>query len=209
MTAWSAKVWRSSICYLGERPNLSPPDADRPDGLGTAEQRNGERCPVAQRPRKRAALWILVRLGLDVGDLDRPPVEYRTSHGRSSKGKFARRKRGDRALVGHEAELVTVHLEDRGIGRVAQTGGAPQHCREHGLDIGRGAGDNAQDLGRRGPLLQRLCQGTGDLRIGRCWRASRIGAEGRAALPTELLAAGVLVLAAGTGHVQRLPSPDL
>jgi hypothetical protein len=77
---------------IGERPNFGPPDANRPDGLGPAEQRNGERCPVAQRPRKRAALRVVVDLGLQIGDVDRPPVEHRTSHGRSSKGEFAQRR---------------------------------------------------------------------------------------------------------------------
>jgi hypothetical protein len=98
---------------IGERPNFGPPDANRPDGLGPAEQRNS----------------------------------------------------GDRALVSDDSELVAVDLQDRGIEGVAQTGGAPQHRREHGLDVGRGAGDDAQDLGGGGLLIPCLTQGARDLRI--------------------------------------------
>ena len=55
-----------------------------------------------------------------------------------------------------DAEPVAIDLEDRGIERVAETGGARQHRREHGLDVGRGARDDAEDLGRSGLLLERL-----------------------------------------------------
>src|SRR5262249_49583952 len=45
---------------------------------------------------------------------------------------------------------------DRSIEGIAETGGAPQHRCEHGLNVGRGARDDAEDLGRRRLLLQRL-----------------------------------------------------
>jgi hypothetical protein len=150
---------------VSKRPYLGPPDGDRSDGLGPAEQRNAERCPVAQRPRKHAGLRVVVDLGLQIGDVDRPPVAHRTSHGRSSKGEFAQRNSGDRALVSHEAEMVTVHLEDRSIEGIAETSSARQYRREHGLDVGRGAGDDAQDLGGAGLLFLCLTQGARDLRI--------------------------------------------
>ena len=78
-----------------------------------------------------------------------------------------------------ETEAVAVDLEDRGIEGVAQTGGAPQHRREHGLDVGRGAGDDAQDLGRRGLLLQRLGQCSPEafdlaLQVSACDRVARL-----------------------------------
>ena len=71
---------------VGERPHLGPPDGDRPDGLGPAEQRNGEHCPETVGPRKGTALGVFVNLGLQIGDVDRPPVEHRTSRGRSPRG---------------------------------------------------------------------------------------------------------------------------
>ena len=142
---------------VSERPYLGPPDADRPDGLGPAEQRNAERCPETEGSRKETGLRVFVDLGLHIGNMDRPPLEYRTSHGRSTyQGERAHRMREDRPFVSDETEPVTVNLEDRGIQGVAQTGGAPQHCREHGLDVGRRAGDHAEDLGRRRLLLPRL-----------------------------------------------------
>ena len=55
-----------------------------------------------------------------------------------------------------DAEPVAIDLEDRGIEGVAQTGGAPQHGREHGLDVGRRAGDDAKNLARRCLLLLRV-----------------------------------------------------
>ena len=57
---------------------------------------------------------------------------------------------------------------DRGVEGVAQTGSAPQHRREHGLDVGRRAGDDAQDLGGRGLLLVCLRQ----LRVRACWSSA-------------------------------------
>jgi hypothetical protein len=151
---------------VGERPNLGPPDADRPDGLGPAEQRNGERCPVTVGPRKGTALGEFVNLGLQIGNVDRPPVEHCTSRGGSPyHRKHADRTRGDRALVSDEAKPVALDLEDPGIEGVAQTGGAPQHRREHGLDVGRRVGDDAQNLGGGGLLFSCLTQSARDLRI--------------------------------------------
>ena len=137
ITAWAANGLQELDLPVGERPYLGPPDADRPDGLGPAEQRNIEHCPEAVGPRKDTALGVFVNLGLQIGDVDRPPVEHRTSRGRSPQRKRTDRSRGDRALVSDEAEFVAIDLEDRGIEGVAQTGGAPQHRREHGLDVGR------------------------------------------------------------------------
>jgi hypothetical protein len=159
MTAWGGEGLEELDLCLSERPYLGPPEGDRPDGLAPAEQRNGERCPEAQRPRKRAGLRVIVHLGLQIGDVDRPPVEHRTSHGRSpDQRKRTDGIRGDRALVSDETEPIAVDLEDRGIEGVAQTGGARQHRREHGLDVGRGARDDAEDFGRGGLLLVGLRQ---------------------------------------------------
>ena len=69
---------------VGERPDLGPSDGDRPDGLGPAEQRNIERRPETVGPRHDTALGVFVDLGLQIGDVDRPPVEHRTSRGRSA-----------------------------------------------------------------------------------------------------------------------------
>ena len=120
-----------------------------------------------------------------------------------------------------DAEPVAVDLEDRGIEGVAQTGGARQHRREHGLDVGRRAGDDAQDLGRRGLLLPARGSAAGARRGAfDLTRALVISAydgaggpvglarEGRAALLAELRLRAILVLAPGTVHTERLPIPD-
>jgi len=98
---------------IREWPNLGPPDGDRSDGLGPAEQGNAQRCAETEGSRKKTGLGVLVDLGLQIGDMDRPPVEYRTSHGRSAnQGEPAHRMRGDRSPVSDQAEPVTVDLED-------------------------------------------------------------------------------------------------
>src|SRR5262245_31506839 len=113
---------------VSERPNLGPPDGDRPDGLGPTEQRHIEHCPETVGPCQDAAFRVFVNLSLQIGDVDRPSVEYRTSHDPSPyQTNRANRIRRNRALVSDEAEPGGIDLEDRGIGRLAQTGGAPQH----------------------------------------------------------------------------------
>ena len=95
--------------------------------------------------------------GLQIGDVDRPPVEHRASRSRSTyQRKRTNRSNGDRALVRDDAE--PIDLEDRGIEGVAQTGGARQHGREYGVNVGRGARDDAENFGRGGLLLVRLGQ---------------------------------------------------
>ena len=59
-------------------------------------------------------------------------------------------------MIGHQAQSVTVHTEDRGIERLTQARGARGHGIEDGLHIRRRAADDAQDLARRRLLLQGL-----------------------------------------------------
>src|SRR5262249_33153054 len=56
--------------------------------------------------------------------------------------------------VGDKVEQLAVEPEDRGELRLAKPYGALRDGVEHRLDIGRGATDDPQDLGRRGLLLE-------------------------------------------------------
>jgi hypothetical protein len=48
------------------------------------EHRNVEHGPETVGPRQDTALRVFVDLGLQIGDVDRPPVEHGTPRGRSS-----------------------------------------------------------------------------------------------------------------------------
>ena len=63
---------------------------------------------------------------------------------------------GDRTVMGDEEEPVAVLVPDGRVERLAQASGALRHGVEHGLDVGRRARDDAQDLAGRGLLLQGL-----------------------------------------------------
>ena len=58
--------------------------------------------------------------------------------------------------MGDEAQPVVLPTEDRGVERLAQTGGGLRHGIEDGLDVRGRAGDHAEDLGRGRLLLQRF-----------------------------------------------------
>ena len=57
---------------------------------------------------------------------------------------------------GGAAEHVAVDPKQRDVGRAAEARGGANDRLEDRLDVGRRAGDRAQDLARRRPLLQRL-----------------------------------------------------
>ena len=78
MTAWSAKVWSSAICCVGERAELGAADLDGADGSALAEQRHGEDGPVAGAGLERSAdreIGLVRRPA--VVDVDGPPLRYR------------------------------------------------------------------------------------------------------------------------------------
>ena len=85
--------------------------------------------------------------------------------------------------------------------------------REDWADVGWRTGDDAQDLGRGGLLLERLAQRSleaFDLTLRICaWLSGGAGRlQGAGAFLAELRLRTILMLASGTGHMERLPSPD-
>ena len=130
ITAWSAKVCEERDLPVGERPYLGPPDDDRADGLALAEQRDAQHCPVTDGAGAAStALGVFVDLGLRCRG--RGSSAARAPHRPADAFRGIRGKRADRAQRGSgrsmsdDAEPVAVDLEDRGIGRLAQPGGAP------------------------------------------------------------------------------------
>jgi hypothetical protein len=143
-------------------------EPDRANRDAFSHQRDAEDRAVAPAPRTLAALGKLVRLSLDVSDMDGPPLQHRSaSHGASvqREGILADRSGEDRTVMGDEAQPFAVEAEDGSVERLAQLGCALRHGLEDRSDVGWRAGDHLQDLpGRRLPL-QRLTQGARDLRI--------------------------------------------
>jgi len=106
-------------------------------------------------PRERAALREFVGLGLQVSDVESPPVEHRSAIDRPPDQREGERD-GDRAVMSDEQKLLAVPAEDGGVERLAQAGGALRDGVEHRLDVCRRAADDAQDLAGRRLLLQRF-----------------------------------------------------
>src|SRR5262249_8941102 len=100
------------------------------------------------------------------------------------------------AVVAHEDSVATATESDRVTGDGI----------EHRLHISRRVGHHAQDLGSRSFTRQSLVQGLLHFRIRRRLTASIEALQGRAALRTEFMVRGILVLAPGTLHAEALPA---
>src|SRR5712692_9289139 len=90
-----------------------------------------------------------------------PPVQHRAAADRPAEQwdvELADRAVGDRSVMRGEPELVAVHAEDRGVERLAQTGGALAHAVEHGPNVCGRAADHAEDVGRGRLLSERVAQ---------------------------------------------------
>src|SRR5712664_3298360 len=61
---------------------------------------------------------------------------------------------GGAAIVGRMVEYPAIHTKHCGSSSIAKPQGTPHNGVEYRLDVGRGAGDNAQDLARRRLLFQ-------------------------------------------------------
>ena len=167
ITAWSAKVWSSSMCFCGERTHLHTGHGDPTDGSAVAQQGHGEDRPVRHRPRH--AHGAILRVGLDVRNLGKGQV----LDGAADRGLATRRQRKvsfvrDRALgaqpvVGHEVDAFAVELENRAELAVAQLHRALRDHVEHRLRVGWGTRNHPQDLADRRVLLQCLRQTGFDL----------------------------------------------
>jgi hypothetical protein len=112
--------------------------------------------------------------------------------------------------LGHFVRLESI---DHGIRRAAHAGGVFGDRIEHRPELGRRTADGPQDLAGCRLLVYGLGQCSSeafDLGFQICVRLGGRACpwEGIAALLAELRLRLVLVLAPGTAHTQRLPSPD-
>jgi hypothetical protein len=88
--------------------------------------------------RPGTTLWILIDLGLRIGDVDGPsvkdgsPGQRPPNHGAN----LADQSRRNRALVRDDAQHIRVFQEDSDINTIAETSRALGDHVEHGLNIG-------------------------------------------------------------------------
>src|SRR5713101_6228485 len=98
-----------------EAPNLGAPGADCADCHPFAHQRQGDHGPVPVPSRDLAALWKLVPLSLQIGDMNRQAFQHRAAVGRPADKRdreLAKRPGGYRAVMSDEEELIALPLED-------------------------------------------------------------------------------------------------
>src|SRR6516225_4481309 len=90
---------------LSEEASLGAPENDRADRDTLSHQRNAQYRAEARAPCVLGALGKLVRRGLHVGDLDRPPLEYRSTSDRPAdqrKTELGHGPNRDRSVMGNE-----------------------------------------------------------------------------------------------------------
>ena len=159
ITAWSAKTFRISMCLSAEAldvPARQHHDADR---VALALQGNADqRVRAAQLRQVATPVFGIVRGILDLHDraLQRRAADQAVVAGREGLafhdvdiGAGDMRRRGP--AIG-----AVLEQEDGGLVGAAQAGRRVGHGLQHGFDVGRRVRDDAQDLGRRGLLLERF-----------------------------------------------------
>ena len=140
---------------VGERRGLGTAKADGAERHALAQQRDAQGRAVAVLPGQGTALWVVRTLGLQVGHMDGTRLEHRAAvHRNEGDAPVAHGAERDGTVPGDEEEPIAVTAEDAGVLGAAQARRALRQRVEHGLNIGRGARDHAQDLGG-GRLLSR------------------------------------------------------
>ena len=146
---------------LREELRLGAAEGDRADRDSFSHQGDVEDRAEAHAPRVLAALREFVHFGLHVSDVDGPPVQHRSASD-SSRGRAGertpRRGRWGSRRDARRGGTSPSRRQMADVERLAQASGALRHGVEHGLDVGRRARDDAQDLACRRLLLQRLGQ---------------------------------------------------
>ena len=160
MTAWSAKVFRSSICRSEKGPawsraTLIVPIARPSRSIGTATMLLKVVCLASAPNLYSGSAWTSgmcwtapLRAARPRGA---PPI--RRDRKRPAEGLDAL---GGEAVVGHEVEQRPVEPEEVAELGLAELRRAPGDRVEDRLDVGRRARDDAQDLAGRGLLLEGL-----------------------------------------------------
>ncbi len=151
---------------LSERAHLLTVDGDRPNQLVLFEHRNTEKgtgTTGVDKPNERRGAFDVGLLRPDVGNVnnlprvgDTPERKLRARvNDRFTTPLFDMRRRSMQRDGPKPPALAKPHDAEFCL---ADARGILQHCLEHRLQLTRRTGDDAQHLGRRGLLLQRLAQ---------------------------------------------------
>ena len=134
--------------------------------FGAADQNSADRTPFSlQRGDQYGSKTLPVQGNLNIRKLRCPErqvlnvdqfiVDDRPARNRTSGNRqFARHKKRDRSLMGHQTKNVALHNSNRRVVRTAQPGGAIRDGVQHRLDIRRRTGNDAKNFTRRSLLLQ-------------------------------------------------------
>jgi hypothetical protein len=152
-----------SDLLVGEQPGLSAARSGRANGHALPHHGDAEDRAKAPPPRVLAAFGKLRRLGLQVGEVDRPRLEDRAPTDRPTAQRHGERR--NRAVMGGRVELVAVAAKDDGVECLAQPSGAFRQRVEHRLDVRRRATDDAQNLARRRLLFESVLRLLEDPRV--------------------------------------------
>jgi hypothetical protein len=76
--------WQQFNLSIGKWTRLGATQGNCPDGFPSANKGHGQYGVMTKTPGDSASLWILVCLGLQVGNVNRLLIEYRTPGGHST-----------------------------------------------------------------------------------------------------------------------------
>jgi hypothetical protein len=102
-----------------EEPGLDAPEADRANRDTFAHQRDAELRPCAMLPRELAPPGKLVRLALQVSDVESAPIQHRAAVERLANEGDCEGPGGNWAVMSNEQKPIAVPPEDLGVGRLA------------------------------------------------------------------------------------------
>ena len=160
MTAWSANVFRSSICVVGERPRLRTGKGDGADRHPLAQQ--GHRKHFGNPCQRLAARGFRTRDRCESWDMDdaRRSIPLASQAHRSRLARVEARRARHRTAVAYAGWRPHGQLPSNEVHR-ADVGAAQSDARshdrlEHRLDLGRRTADDAKDLAGCRLLLQGL-----------------------------------------------------
>ena len=159
ITAWSAKVFKRSICLslnssTSRRATVIAPIGLPSRSIGTES--------MVRQPGLGDAQMREFGIGGHIGDMRHLPRQDRARRQAAAAGrerKYAVDRvelGGGQAVMGDKVDQRAVEPEDAAVGRARQRRRGGGDRVEGRLDIGRRTRNDPQDLGRRGLALQRL-----------------------------------------------------
>src|SRR5215470_6724154 len=152
MTAWSAKVFSSSISLWENGP---APERHRNDADGSTLPQHGDDEGASPADRAGQRLMLKFRIDFTIGYVDNGALEDRPpcseGPGRACREYAMRRLEGfgGEVVLGDQMEQLAVKLIDPAEEPVAQGHGASDDGVEDRLHVGRRAADHPKDFGGR------------------------------------------------------------